>query len=157
MTLDFLRNAAKQNSILSMTAGIIFLGTPHSGTVTSVHERITQSTIISLLLATSDLRLEGEVLKNVQSPYNTLSDISKEFLDVCSGYHSVVVINFYEQRASKVGKIFGRNKLVVSSSPCHNTIKSIDCPPPRRNLSLGKLQQLWATIQVTVYLWTIIV
>jgi len=65
----------------------------------------------------SELRREPKVLSELESEYGTLLEVSQDFLDLCRSTRgaSLQVINFFEQRVSKVGKQIGRDDLQVLS------------------------------------------
>jgi hypothetical protein len=103
------------SGLVDSTIGIIFLGTPHAGTVTFTSSGVSTKDILTVIAMHSELRREPKVLSELESEYGTLLEVSQDFLDLCrsSRGHSLRVINFFEQRASKVGKQIGRDDLQV--------------------------------------------
>ena len=71
--------------------------------------------ILTVIAMHSELRREPKVLSELESEYGTLLEVSQDFLDLCRSSRgvSLVVINFFEQRASRVGKQIGRDDLQV--------------------------------------------
>jgi hypothetical protein len=98
--------------LFDFTVGLVFLGTPHSGTVTFTSRGISTKDILTVIALNSELRHEPKVLSDLESEYGTLLDVSQHFLDLCRS-SNLKVINFFEQRASKVGKQIGRDDLLV--------------------------------------------
>ena len=103
------------SGLVDSTVGIIFLGTPHSGTVTFTSRGVSTKDILTVIAMHSELRREPKVLSELESEYGTLLEVSQDFLDLCRSSRgvSLVVINFFEQRASRVEKQIGRDDLQV--------------------------------------------
>lgn len=106
------------SGLVNSTVGIIFLGTPHSGTVSFSSKGVSTKDFLTVIAMHSELRHEPKVLSELESAeYSALLEVSEDFLDLCRSSRgvSLQVINFFEQRASKVGKQIGRNDLQVLS------------------------------------------
>ncbi|KIM74852.1 hypothetical protein PILCRDRAFT_79711, partial [Piloderma croceum F 1598] len=101
------------SGLVDSTVGIIFLGTPHSGTVSFTSRGVSTEHFLIAIAMHLELRCEPKVLSELESEYGTLLEVSEDFLDLCRSPRGVrlQVINFFEQRASKVGKQIGRDDL----------------------------------------------
>ena len=111
LTTDSLAN--RQNAgFFDFTVGLIFLGTPHSGTVTFTSRGVSTQANLNVIAMHADLRYESEVLKDLEDNDGALLQVSNDFLRLCRS-SNMKVINFFEQRDSKVGKQIGRDDLQV--------------------------------------------
>jgi hypothetical protein len=102
------------SGLVDSTVGVIFLGTPHSGTVTFTPRGASHRPVLAAIALHSELRKEPNVLADLESEDNTLLDVSQAFLKLCqSPGLDLRVINFFEQRISSVGKQLGRDDIQV--------------------------------------------
>ena len=113
LTIDAI-STRQTAGLFDFTVGLVFLGTPHLGTVTFTSRGVSTKDILTVIAMNSELRHEPKVLRDLESEYGTLLEVSKQFLDLCRS-SNLKVINFFEQRASKVGKQIGRDDLQVLS------------------------------------------
>ena len=103
--------------LIDLTVGIVFLGTPHKGTVTFTSKGTSARPISAIIALHPELRKEPKVLADLESEGDTLLDVSKAFLVLSqSPGLDLRVVNFFEQRISRVGKLFGRDDLEVWKS-----------------------------------------
>ena len=103
--------------LVGSTVGIIFLGTPHSGTVTFTSRGVSTKDILTVIAMHSELRREPKVLDELDSEGGALLEVSQDFLNLCRSPRGsgLEVINFFEQRASSVGKQIGRDDFQVKT------------------------------------------
>ena len=99
----------QMSRLVNSTVCIIFLGMPHSGTVTFTSRGVSTKDILTVIAMHSELCCKPKVLNELESVDGTLLKVSKDFLDLCWSPRgvSLVVINFFKQRASRVGKQIG--------------------------------------------------
>jgi hypothetical protein len=85
--------------------------------VTFTSRGVSNKALLAVIAMNSDLRQEPGVLRDLETDHGILSSVSEHFLDLSrSGNPDLQVVNFFEQRSSKVGKQFGRNDLEVFGS-----------------------------------------
>jgi hypothetical protein len=102
------------SGLVDSTVGVIFLGTPHSGTVTFTSRGASTKPILAIIALYSELHKEPKVLADLESDDDTLLEVSRAFLDLCrSSGLNLQLINFFEQRISSVGKQIGRDDILV--------------------------------------------
>ena len=111
LTIDAI-STRQTAGLFDFTVGLVFLGTPHLGTVTFTSRGVSTKDILTVIAMNSELRHEPKVLRDLESEDRTLLDVSQQFLDLCRS-SNLKVTNFFEQRASKVGKQIGRDDLQV--------------------------------------------
>ncbi|KAI9689748.1 MAG: hypothetical protein M1822_009630 [Bathelium mastoideum] len=94
--------------VFDSSIGIVFLGTPHRGTKSFTQE----SALLATIAASSDLsqNLETAVLDSMTSDNGALLDVADDFIALCVDGGPTVSC-FFEQRASKLGKVIGRSDI----------------------------------------------
>ena len=110
MTIDDL---SRKLNLVDSTVGIIFLGTPHSGTVTFTPRGASAASISAAMVSYPDLRKESQVLADLDSQDGTRLEISQQFLIICHRTPNLELIDFFEQRISNVGKQLTRDNIEV--------------------------------------------
>jgi len=141
--------------LFDSTIGVIFLGTPHSGTVTFTSRGVSTKAILTVIAMYSELRQDPEVLSGLESERGTLLEVSQDFLTLSRSPQGVnlQLINFFEQRSSKVGKQVGRDDLQV---PMYKMV--LYCAKWwHRSLWSTRRLLLWVLTLPMVCLWTITV
>jgi hypothetical protein len=99
--------------VFDSSVGVVFLGTPQRGTKSFTKE----SALLAAIAASSDLsqNLETGVLGSMTSESGDLLDMADDFITLCTDGGPMITC-FYEQRASKLGKIVGRDDIEVSGT-----------------------------------------
>lgn len=97
--------------VFDSSVGVVFLGTPQRGTKSFTQE----SALLAAIAASSDLsqNLETGVLGSMTSESGDLLDMADDFVTLCIDGGPMISC-FYEQRASKLGKVIGRDDIEVS-------------------------------------------
>lgn len=103
--------------VLRSTAGVIFFGTPHSGSASFTAKGLSMDAMIAFVEEDSEIKLEFMALKALESEGGEQLPVTQDFMDLCrssNGRH-IKIFNFFEQRMSDVGKSIGVPHLKVIS------------------------------------------
>ena len=102
--------------IYDSTVGLVFLGTPFRGT----HDSLSQGEILRIAQERFTGVVYGENLEILRTGGESLTDLVDMYLRIARQGAMPRVACFYEQRASEVGRILGKDlgKVCIASRLC---------------------------------------
>ena len=96
--------------LFSSTTGVVFLGTPHRGT----GDMTSRGMLDTMIQQYSQVRIEDAVLESLNAENESLNDIRREFVKICTlSRGRLHIVCFYEQKSTRVGRIIGVESMRV--------------------------------------------
>ena len=106
MLVDAHIESRRWPGVYNSTVGLVFLGTPFRGT----HDSLSQGEILtSAYEHFTESPVYGENLSILRAGGESLTDLVDNYLRIARQSKMPKIACFYEQKASPVGKILGKN------------------------------------------------